>query len=146
MKDKKTKYIIFVVIAIIFLSVGYLLGNFVPFQEISKSGNQTDGQNNSITTNIPNGKGLLEVTVTGPGGEPMVGIETDVAVNPGPPETWGIKEADTNGKTSFELAPGAYYVYFNTNRFPSGYVTPPEQKVNVLEGQTKKVTIVLVKN
>lgn len=148
-ENNKSTYILYVAIAVVSLLLGYLLGNYVPFRAAStpNTGNQTSNQNtDNVTTNIPSGKGLLEITVTDSSGKPMVGIETDVALQPGPPEAWGTKEADTNGKTSFELAPGSYYVYFNMNRFPSGYVVPSEQKVTVLEGQTNKVTIVLAKS
>ena len=76
----------------------------------------------------------------------MVGIEIDVAVKPGPPESWGIKEANVNGVADFELDPGDYYVYFNTNRFPSGYKIQPEQKVSIQKGQTKNIKIILERN
>ncbi|MFA5778198.1 MAG: carboxypeptidase-like regulatory domain-containing protein [Candidatus Paceibacterota bacterium] len=138
------------IIVIVFLVVGYLLGNFVPLQNFSSSnqGNPTVGnQENDSTkiTSIPSGKGILEVTVKNSSNQPMVGIEIDVGVRPGPPESWGVKEANVNGTANFELAPGDYYVYFNMNRFPSGYKIQPGQKVSVQEGQIKNLTIVLEK-
>lgn len=139
------------IIVIIFLVIGYLLGNFVPLSNFSSSdqGNPaTDDQKNESakTNSIPNGKGMLEVTVKNSSSQPMVGIEIDVAVRPGPPESWGIKEANADGTAEFELSPGNYYVYFNANRFPSGYKIQPEQKVSIQEGQIKKITIVLEKD
>lgn len=137
-------------VAVVALLAGYLLGNFAPLQKFSTTGNPASVDDrkdeNSQPASIPNGKGLLEVAVTNPSGAPMVGIEVDVAVQPGPPESWGTKEADVNGKAAFELAPGTYYVYFNMNRFPSGYKVPSELKVEVQAGQTKKVAIVLERN
>lgn len=139
------------IIVIVFLVVGYLLGNFVPLRNFS-SGDQnnpaTDNQknDNTKTTSVPSGKGVLEVTVKNSSNQPMVGIEIDVGFRPGPPESWGVKEANTNGTANFELDPGNYYVYFNTNRFPSGYKIQPEQKVNIQEGQIKNLTIILERN
>lgn len=131
------------IIVIVFLVIGYLLGNFVPLRNFSSS-NQADTDAGK-TSNILSGKGALEITVTNSSNQPMVGIEIDVATQPGPPEGWGVKEADVNGKATYNLDPGTYYIYFNTNRFPSGYVVQPEQKVEIKEGQTKKITIVLQK-
>ena len=139
------------IIIVVVLVAGYLLGNFMPLQNFSSSNQTTpatDNQKNenAKTTSVPNGKGVLEVIVKNSNNEPIVGIEIDVAIRPGPPESWGIKEANVNGIANFELNPGNYYVYFNTNRFPSGYKVQPEQKVNVQEGQIKSVTIVLEKS
>lgn len=141
----------FIVIAIISLVVGYMLGNFIPLRNFSSSSNQTgDPSNNSGTatsTSIPSGKGVLEVIVTDSSNQPMVGIEVDVGTKPGgQPEGWGAKDADTNGKASFQVAPGSYYVYFNQTRFPSGYVSSAMEKVEVVEGQTAKIAIVLEKS
>ncbi|MCR4277420.1 MAG: carboxypeptidase-like regulatory domain-containing protein [Candidatus Berkelbacteria bacterium] len=138
----------FIVIAVISLVVGYLLGNFLPFRG-STTTNQTSNPPGSTTTNtsIPSGKGILEVTVTDSSNQPMVGIEVDVGTKPGgQPEGWGAKDADTNGKASFQVAPGTYYVYFNQSRFPSGYVATTVEKAEVNEGQTTNVTIVLQKS
>lgn len=130
------------IVVVLALLVGYFLGNFFPLQNFS-----TDkGAVSDKTTSVSNGKGVLEVLVSNSDGEPMVGIEIDVAVQSGPPESWGVKEADTSGKADFELAPGDYYVYFNTGRFPLGYATPVPQQIRVEEGQTQTVTIVLEKN
>lgn len=138
------------IIVIVFLVIGYLLGNFVPLRNFSSrdQGNPAtynkEDESTKITS-VPSGKGALEVTVKNSSNQPMVGIEIDVAVRPGPPESWGVKEANINGTANFELDPGNYYVYFNMNRFPSGYKIQPEQKVNIQEGQIKNVTIVLEK-
>ena len=136
-----------IIIAVISLVVGYLLGNFVPLQNFS-GGNRCrqPEQQRGKTASIPRGKGILEVTVENSSNQPMVGIEIDVAVQPGPPEDWGTKEANVNGVANFELNPGSYYVYFNTSRFPSGYKIPPPQKVDVQEGQVESVRIVLEKD
>ncbi len=123
------------------LAAGYWLGNIFPLQ------NQNPGQTSqSSNSPIPSGMGRLEVTVTGENNAPMVGIEIDVAHNPGPPENWGVKEADMNGKATYDLAPGTYYVYFNTNRFPVGYVVAHEQQVQVSAGSVTKLAITLKKN
>jgi hypothetical protein len=139
----------FIVIAVVSLVVGYLVGNFLPFRNSSTSSSQTGtpSSNSSTTNSIPSGKGILEVTVTDPNSKPMVGVEIDVGTKPGgQPEGWGAKDADTNGKASFEVTPGTYYVYFNQTRFPAGYVSSTMEKVVVVEGQTEKLIIVLQKS
>lgn len=132
------------IIVIVFFVLGYALGNFVPLQKFST--NTQDTANTGEVARISDGKGLLAVTVRDSSNQPVIGIEIDVAVQPGPPESWGAKEADTNGTANFELNPGTYYVFFNANRFPSGYVFPSSEKVNIEEGQIENITIVLEKN
>ena len=133
-----------VVVIVLSLVAGYLLGNFMPLRNFSSSSQESE---KGRVVNIPSGKGVLEVTVSNSDDQPMVGIEIDVAVQPGPPESWGVKEANVNGMASFELDPGTYHVFFNTNRFPSGYEIPSSsQKVDIKEGQTKNVAIVLERN
>lgn len=134
------------VVAAACLLIGYLLGNFLPLNNLSSPNSLIETSNNNQATSLVAGQGLLAVTVTNNLGEPMVGIEIDVGVRPGgPPESWGVKEADPNGQASYNLEPGTYYVYFNLNRFPAGYEPQPEQLVVVEEGQTSQVNIVLQK-
>lgn len=129
---------------VIALLAGYLLGNVLPLRIFSAQNTSPSSQTvGSGSTTIPDDQGRLEVIVKNSNNEPMVGIEVDVGVQAGPPPSWGVKEADVNGKASFDLAPGSYFVYFNMNRFPSGYAVPVEQKVEIKQGQTKSLTIVL---
>ena len=136
-----------VVVSVVSLLIGYLLGNAVPLLNFSTDEGPAANQDNEAVepTSIPDGKGLLMVTVVNASGAPMVGIEIDVNFQPGQPEGWGVKEADANGTATFELDPGTYSVYFNANRFPVGYQTPPTQRVEVREGEIKTVTITLEK-
>jgi hypothetical protein len=149
-----------VISSIFFFILGYAVGNFFPIggdnattgappdtdqstDTTSDAGTGSETGNTDQTGTIPEGKGLLEVTVTGSGGEPMVGIEVDVNYAPGEPESWGVAEADTNGITRYELEPGDYSVYFNSNRFPPGYIDPGVREVTVEEGELTSISIIL---
>ncbi|MDD4382253.1 MAG: carboxypeptidase-like regulatory domain-containing protein [Candidatus Dojkabacteria bacterium] len=129
------KKFLIILVFILCLIGGYLLGSFYPINGFLS--NKTD-----IATDTSE---VLTVTVLDEDEEPMVGIEIDVSEQNGPPEAWGIKEADTSGKAIYNLEPGTYYIFFNTNRFPLGYVIPREQEITIVKGEPKEITIVLEK-
>ena len=132
-------------VAVVCLLLGYALGNFLPLRNFSTTINE-DGTQNIGNTSVPSEKGILKVVVKDNTNVPMVGIEVDVGLFAGPPEPWGVKEADITGTVSYELDPGTYYVFFNSNRFPQGYTYPDPQKVTLQKGETNEVSIVLQKS
>jgi hypothetical protein len=155
-------WIVCILVGLVFFALGYLAGNYIPFRDEgvapapageTTNDTVTDGmvneaggdstQTGGMVEDIPDGKGLLEVTVTGSDGTPMVGIEVDVNYSPGEPPSWGVAEADSSGVAVFELDPGDYVVYFNSNRFPSGYAMPDVREVTIQEGEVTRVDIVL---
>lgn len=130
-------------IALVTLIIGYLLGNFLPLSNFSKPYEETTDSATTETNQIPDGKGKLIVNVTNTDGEPVIGIEVDVAAQPGPPEEWGVKEADFNGNVEYVLDPGSYYVFFNMNRFPTEYEIQPEKQITITEGEKQEISFVL---
>ena len=129
------KKILIILICIFCLIGGYILGSYYPLSGLFPN------NNNPATATSE----VLTVTVLNENEEPMVGIEIDVAEQAGPPEDWGVKDADTSGKAIYNLEPGTYYVFFNTNRFPLGYVVQREQEITIVKGEPKEITIVLEK-
>jgi hypothetical protein len=128
------KKILIILICIFCLIGGYVLGSYYPLSGLFP-------ENNTPTATSE----VLTVTVLNEDEEPMVGIEIDIAEQAGPPPSWGVKEADTSGKAIYNLEPGTYFVFFNTNRFPSGYVVPKEQEITIVKGEPKEITIILEK-
>ena len=123
-----------ILIYIICLVVGYILGSNFPYSGfIGNKINIADNNSPTLTVNVVNDKN-----------EPMVGIEVDVAIQPGPPEDWGVKEANTNGIVKYNLEPGDYYVFFNMSRFPQRYIVPSEKKVTIREGASEEITFILI--
>ena len=139
----KKQTIFTVIIVVVSIVGGYFLGNVLPFDKFFTGSNN----NSSISqeSDIPNNQGRLVVKVQNTDNEPIVGIEIDVAVQPGPPEAWGVKEADVQGMAKYDLEPGSYYVFFNMNRFPSEYVVQPEKQVTIVAGQQQEIIFVLEK-
>jgi len=139
---KKTT-IIAIIITVLATIVGYILGNILPFKNFTKG-----IENNSPTTQnteVPENKGRLVVMVKNTNNEPIVGIEIDIAVQPGPPEEWGVQEADLQGTVEYNLDPGSYYVFFNMNRFPNEYVIQAEKQVTITAGKQEDVVFILEK-
>jgi len=132
--------IIVVIVALISVILGYVIGNLLPFKSFPES---DDSGQITQDSNIPDGKGRLVVEVMNTDNEPVIGIEIDVAFQPGPPEDWGVKETNTEGIAIYNLDPGDYFAYFNMERFPSEYVVQPEKKVTVINGEETIVTFVL---
>lgn len=133
------KLLIIFIFAVIGLAAGYFLGNIFPF----KNDIEEDTSSNSEVSNIPENKGRLIVTIKNADNEAIIGIEVDVAVQPGPPEEWGVKEADTEGVVEYDLEPGMYYVFFNMNRFPGEYSIQPEKKVTITAGEQEEMVFIL---
>lgn len=130
------KKLLIILITVIGFIGGYILGSYYPFQGLLP-------EKSDIAT--PTSE-QLTITVINQDNQPMVGIEIDVAQQPGLPESWGVKEADTSGKAIYNLEPGTYFVFFNTNRFPQGYVVPREQEINIEKGKPQEIIITLEKS
>ncbi len=124
----KIKIIVFL---IIFTGLGYLLGNFFPFYS---------GQNSDKDIQ---GEVLLEVAVVTEQGNPLPNIEVDVAEKIGPPPLGGTVLTNSQGIASFNLKPGNYFIFFNSNNFPTGFKFPESRPISVEEGISNKQTIVL---
>lgn len=142
----KSKWIVWGMGIAVALLIGYIIGNMAPisqFQQDREGPGTETSDTDTADSDIPVGKGQLIVTVTDADGNPFVGIEVDVAQQPGPPEAWGVKEADLEGKVSYSLDPGTYFVFFNSSRFPVGYVVSPDKQVFIVEGETENVSFVL---
>jgi len=140
MKKFSILTIVFIVLAII---LGYILGNVLPFNGFLNAANN-NAQNTQVT-GIPENKGRLVVKVRNNNEEPIVGIEIDVATQPGLPAQWGIKEANIQGLATYDIDPGQYYVFFNLNRFPSEYIVQSERRVIIIAGQQQNITFTLEK-
>jgi len=146
------KFAVMAIVGVLALVVGYLLGSYFPLSGFSKgqNGDSTASQNNEVVDvtsgEMPENTGRLVVNVSNEANEPIIGIEIDVAKQPGPPEDWGVKEADTEGTAVYDLEPGTYYVFFNMNRFPTDYVIQPEKQVTIEEGEEATVSFVLKRN
>jgi hypothetical protein len=134
MKRLNKHVVIPIIVALVALIAGYILGNLLPLSRFSTGGGST-----SQTTD----KGQLLVQVTDTEGGPVVGLEVDVAVQPGPPEEWGIATTDAQGVVQYDLDPGTYYVFFNTSNFPSEYVVQPERQTTITAAQKINMTFEL---
>lgn len=135
------KKILALVIATITLIGGYILGSFYPISGFFRA--QDSGSSGTLSTEIPNNKGRLLVTAVNEDGDPIIGIEIDVAEQAGPPPEWGIQETGLDGRAVFDIDPGSYFVFFNMNRFPDEYEIQPEKGVTIIEGEQTEVEFVL---
>ncbi|OGG49054.1 hypothetical protein A3G63_00570 [Candidatus Kaiserbacteria bacterium RIFCSPLOWO2_12_FULL_52_8] len=75
--------------------------------------------------------GSLTVLVYGKG-QPLSDVEVDlgtVGAN-GPTGSMSYTVTDANGVATFSKVPvGSFDIFFNTNRFPTGYAVPPQSKL-----------------
>jgi hypothetical protein len=122
---------ILVVIGVFIL--GYALGNFLSFSGF--------GNNNGGAGIL--GAAKLEVTILDENNKPVANLEVDVAEKPGPPQRGGSAMTDKNGVSTFNIQPGNYFVYFNSGNFPQNLKEGSPQPVQVSEGSTSKVTVIL---
>ena len=130
---KKT---ISIVAATICLIIGYVLGNFVPLNQLGF---------NLFTKLDPGIKGdaILEVTLIMDNGLPLENVEVDLADQPGAPPVGGVAITDQNGLAVFNVKPGKYFVFFNDNNFPKNVKSPELQPVEVKSGEINKIEILM---
>lgn len=128
---KIVKLIIFTIGFLVIFLIGYGLGNVFPFSGFS-----------SVENGI-SGKETLEVKLEMNDGAPVVDVEVDVAEKPGPPPQEGITTTNEKGIATFNLKPGSYFVFFNSNNFPKNLQIPEAEKVIVEEGKLNQKTIIL---
>lgn len=121
---------ILMVIAVFFL--GYMAGNFIPWNGFSFSGGE------SIS-----GSAKLEVTLQLDNGQPVSNVEVDLGEKPGPPKRGGVAVTDENGLAVFSVQSGNYVIYFNSGKFPKNLQEPEPQSIQVSEEGVNKKTIVL---
>jgi len=119
---------------------GYVLGSYFPLIGFFKEKITTD---TTQGTEIPQDKARLAVKVQNADNEPVIGIEIDVAFEPGPPQDWGIKETNMQGEAIYDLEPGTYYVFFNMNRFPNEYIVQAEKQVILTKNTQEEVIFTL---
>lgn len=122
---------IFLVI-IVFL-LGYALGNLFPWSGFSFIGEKKNIEGNS----------KLEVSLLVDNNQPVKDVEIDLAEKPGPPPKGGIAVTNERGIAEFNVQPGNYFIYFNSNYFPKNLQEPELLQVQVAEGQVNKKTITL---
>lgn len=122
------------VILLTVLSVGYVLGNILPF-------NLSLFSEQSIQ-----GTAKLEVKLVLDNGNPLPNIEVDVGERTGPPPKGGVAVTNENGVATFNVKPGSYVIYFNLGTFPKNLDWPeggPETKIQVEENKVNEKTLIL---
>ena len=133
------KKLFLILVAVIFLLLGYVLGNFLPlsfFGQEKSSLPQADEQGIQ-------GNAQLEVILKTDTGMPLANIEVDVAEQPGPPPVGGLALTDENGVAIFNIKPGNYFIFFNDTNFPKDFENPPPQPVEVKADESDQTTIIL---
>jgi len=125
------KKLIFIIVVLIILILGYLLGNFLPLAGF-------------FSTNVKSIKGdaKLEVRLVLENNTPLANVEVDVAEKTGPPSQDGALFTDKNGIATFYVIPGNYFIYFNTANFPDNYQVPKESQIAVPDTGGSKTIII----
>ena len=116
------------------LTIGYALGNILPFSLSMFSGQGIKG----------NAK--LEVKLVMDNLSPLSNIEVDLGEKTGPPPKGGVAVTNENGVATFDIKPGSYVIYFNLGTFPKNLDWPqggPETKVQVEENKVNEKTLIL---
>jgi uncharacterized protein YneF (UPF0154 family) len=128
---KKITLILSIVICLV---IGYVLGNFFPFDKIF-----------SKIESEENIQGDTQLTVTAKmagANTPVPNLEIDLAEEPGPPPVGGIALTDESGIAKFNVQPGTYLIYFNQANFPENLIAPESEQITVSEGAVNKKEIV----
>jgi len=120
------------IIIIISLLIGYALGNLIPFSGFNFL---------KIFQKGIEGTAKLEITLLMDNGTPLANIEVDVAERPGTPPSGGISYTDENGIAVFNIKPGQYYIFFNSNSFPENLIIPDPEPIQVQEEIINQYTI-----
>lgn len=119
---KKTSLIIIFIVAV----AGYFLANSSVFKK-------------AIEGDI-----ALEVKIVAQNQDPLSNIEVNVSQEPGQPPVGGTMFTDETGTAVFHVRPGSYFIFFNSNNFPSGFDYPAPTPVRVEEGQSNFHVITLM--
>ena len=85
----------------------------------------------------------MEVVLQVENGSPLANIEVDIAEIPGPPLSGGASFTNENGIATFQIEPGDYFIFFNSNNFPEDFNEPEPEAITVKEGSLNKFTIIL---
>jgi hypothetical protein len=125
-------------IILILLIIGYIIGSYIPIKGFFR----TDSMDENVDGGII-GNAELNVTVLRSDKSPVVDIEVDIAIKPGPPLRGGVVKTDSNGLASFNIKPDTYYIFFNDNNFPADLEYRDMLQVTVEEGKVINRTIIL---
>lgn len=128
----KTFTIVF--LGIVLFIAGYLLGSWRPLSGFIPNPDNIKGNTE------------LKITILDPAGKPVSNLEVDLSEKNGPPAEGGVQKTDNSGIATFNVKPGHYFVFFNTTNFPEKYQVPRESEIDVIEGQSNGVTILLKAN
>jgi hypothetical protein len=133
MKVLKTIFII-----VVFFLLGYIVGNLYPLGILSVIRSFV-GPSGNISGDVE-----LKVTVLDEKKNPIPNLEVDLDKNvPPSPARILFVDTDENGVATFQLKPGTYFVFFNTNNFPNDFRIPRAQKIDVKSGKANELTIIL---
>ena len=135
---------ILILVAVMALALGYVLGSLFPLNLFGA------GQTGQGKFSLPffqdqgiKGDVRLEVILEMDNGQPLENVEVDLAEQPGPPPVGGIALSDENGLAVFSVKPGNYFIFFNDMNFPKNIKTPESQAIEVNEGETNQVKVIL---
>lgn len=126
------KKIIFIVAVLVILILVYLLGSFLPLNNLF-----------APPTKSIKGDARLSVKLVLDNGAPLPNVEVDVAKQVGPPSKDGTFVTDETGTAKFFVVPGNYFIYFNLNNFPKNLQLPPAQQIAVEENVNNSKTITI---
>lgn len=132
-----------ILIAVIAFLLGYLAGNALPL------GSGSTAQKSAFSLPIFADQGIkgnavvhvtLEMKDTA---NPLSNVEVDLAEKPGQPPVGGTALSDESGLAVFNVKPGTYSIFFNSNNFPKNLQMPETQEIEVKEGQINKAKILI---
>jgi len=130
------RFIKFFLVAICFLLVGYLIGNFFPAKFLQFSQPEEE-----IAT-----ESELEVKILLEDGTPIPNLEVDIDSKVPPSVTsMLITETDENGIAKFTLKPGKYFIFFNALNFPEDLENPFPKQIEVKKEIVNETVITLKK-
>lgn len=121
-----------IILVLVVLIVGYLVGSYFPVKGFLHSSEP------SIS-----GSAELQVTVLRPDKSPATSLEVDIATEVGKVLDGGHVKTDSSGVATFNIKPGAYYIFFNANNFPKDLKYTDLPPVTVAEGSVARQTITL---
>jgi hypothetical protein len=125
-------------LVLVLLIIGYIIGSYIPITGFFRTDSMDENADGGIIGNAE-----LNVTVLRSDKSPVVDIEVDIAIKPGPPLRGGAVKTDSNGIASFNIKPGTYYIFFNDNNFPVDLEYRDMAQVTAEEGKVTSRTIIL---
>lgn len=125
------RLLIAVIIVIIFFG-GYVLGSYLPITGFSVLKDQ------GIS-----GQAKLEVKLLTVNGLPLSDVEIDLGKQPGPPAKGGVALTNEKGIATFNIQPGDYVIFFNSNSFPQNMMIPELVRVAVNDGVLNEKTLII---